>query len=79
MGSSVGVRGVDEPARSTDVFYGLALLLSPRGPLILTRKDSGMRFAKSSCNPTICSRKNSAIIADIRGKVKEAVAKNTLF
>lgn len=71
MGSTVGVGGVDEPARSTDVFYGLALLLGSRGPLILTREDSGMRFAEPSCDPAmaICIRKNFVIIADIRGKV----------
>lgn len=40
MGSTVGVGGVDEPARSTDVFYGLALLLGSRGPLILTREET---------------------------------------
>lgn len=69
MGSTVGVGGVDEPARSTDVFYGL--LLDSRGPLILTREDSGMRFAEPSCDPTIaiCIRKNSVIVAGIRGKV----------
>ena len=42
MGFTVVVGGVDEPARSTNVFYGLALLLDPYGPLILTREDSGM-------------------------------------
>lgn len=53
LGSTVGVGGVDEPARSMDVFYGLALLLDSRGPLILTCEDSGMRFAEPSCDPTI--------------------------
>lgn len=71
MGSTVGVRGVDEPARSTDVFYGLALFLDPSSPLILTREDSGMRFVEPSYDPTIaiCGCKTSVIVADIRGKV----------
>lgn len=74
MDSTVENGGVDESARSTDVFYALALH-GPRGLLILTREDSGMRFAELSCDPTIaiCSRKNS--IADIRDK--EAVVKHT--
>lgn len=38
MGSNVRVGGVDEPARSTDVFYGLALSLDPRCLLILARE-----------------------------------------
>lgn len=46
MGFTVGVGGVDEPARSIDVFYGLALLLDSRGSLILTCEDSGMRFTE---------------------------------
>lgn len=71
MGSTVGVGGVDEPARSTDVFYDLALLLDSRGPLILTREDSGMRFAGLSCDPTVAIRirKNFVIVANIRGKI----------
>jgi len=72
MGFTVVVGGVDEPARFTNVFYGLALLLDPCGPLILTREDSGMRFAEPSCDPTlaICSRKNSVIVANIPFAVK---------
>lgn len=71
MGSTVGIGGVDEPARSTDVFYGLALFLDPSSPLILTREDSGMRFAEPSYDPTIaiCGCKTSVIVADIRGEV----------
>lgn len=65
------VRGVDEPAPSTDVFYGFALFLDPSSPLILTHEDNGMRFAEPLFDPTIaiCGCKISVIVTDIRGKV----------
>lgn len=47
--------------------------------LILTREDSGMRFAEPSCDPTIaiCIRKNSVIVANIRDKVNAGSCRQT--
>lgn len=44
-----GAGGVDEPARATDVFYGLALSRALVARCSFSPvKDSGMRFAESS-------------------------------
>lgn len=90
MGSNVRVGGVDEPARSTDVFYGLSHSLSILAVCSFSPvKDSGMRIAESARGPTIaiCGRKKSVIVADTRGKVNAlesrrqtyTMRKNTAF
>lgn len=60
--------GVDEPARATDVFYGLANFSpSPRGPLlILARERHWNAIRRVLAGPTIAirDRKNSAL-ADV--------------
>lgn len=49
--------GVDEPARATDVFYGLALLSvlsGPRGPvLVLARQRHRNAIRRGPLGPTI--------------------------
>lgn len=58
-GFRFGVGGVDEPARATDVFYGLALFWPSTSRALVARcsfspvKDSGMRFAESSSAPLL--------------------------
>lgn len=68
MSSNVRVGGVDEPARSTDVFYGLAL--PSRGPLILTRERQRNAIRRVPARTDrVRPQKNSVIVADSRGKV----------
>jgi len=80
MDSSVGVGGVDEPARSTDIFYGLALLLSVLAVhsflLIKTAEcdsPSPRAIQLHAAAKTLSSLQIFAV------RLMEAVAKNTLF